>query len=384
MRDDSGDEAACDAPIDTQSGARLDEPTARSVRSTCDQCGAPLRWDPATDALHCEHCGTSRSVPRVDDAIVERPLAAAGDAARGLGLAVRVVRCDECGARLTLDEAATAETCAYCGSSSVLVQDERRNALRPESLVPLDVAREDVARTFATWLRKLWFRPNALVRTKSFEAVGIYVPFWTFDARVHSAWTADAGYHYSEDESYTTHENGRLVTRTRRVQKTRWQSAWGSRDDTYDDLLVPASKGLSDALLAELGGFDTDALVPYRPEYLLGWRAEEYQVDLADGWEIGKARIDALQRERCSHDVPGDTQRDLRVRTTIDDVRWKHVLLPVWSLTYRYGERRYAVLVNGQTGRIVGKAPWSWIKIACAALGVAAAGFAAAAWSSMR
>lgn len=359
--------------MDEPSG--VDEPqvehTSHSVRSTCSECGAPLHWDPEADALLCEHCGTSRPVPRVDDAIVERPLAAAGDAARGLGLAVRVVQCDECGARLTLDEASTAETCAYCGSASVLVQDERRNALRPESLVPLDVSRDDVARDFAKWIRSLWFRPNALVRTKSFDAVGIYVPFWTFDARVHSDWTADAGYHYWETEMYTTRENGRTVTRTRQVRKTRWVPAWGERDDVYDDLLVPASKGLSDALLAELGGFDTKALVPYRPEYLLGWRAEEYQVDLADGWELGKQRIDALQRARCSGDVPGDTQRGLRVRNTIDDVRWKHVLLPVWSLTYRYGTRRYAVLVNGQSGKVVGKAPWSWIKIACAVLIVA-------------
>jgi hypothetical protein len=40
------------------------------------------------------------------------------------------------------------------------------------------------------------------------------------------------------------------------------------------------------------------------------------------------------------------------------------VLLPVWSLTYRHGGQTYAVLIHGQSGRVVGDAPYSWVKIA--------------------
>ena len=61
--------------------------------------------------------------------------------------------------------------------------------------------------------------------------------------------------------------------------------------------------------------------------------------------------------------MPGDTYRGLRVHNRIGDVRWKHVLLPVWSLVYRHAGRPYRVLVHGQTGRVVGRAPWSWVKI---------------------
>jgi hypothetical protein len=61
--------------------------------------------------------------------------------------------------------------------------------------------------------------------------------------------------------------------------------------------------------------------------------------------------------------VPGDTYRSLRVWSRIYEVRWRHVLLPVWSLAYRYKKKNYPVLVNGQTGRVVGKAPYSVAKI---------------------
>lgn len=344
----------------------------------CDHCGARLRWDPDADALRCDHCEHVQAVPRAEGTLLERPLAAAGDAARGLGLELRVSVCDECGARVTFEQAGTATTCAFCGSASVMDQAASRNALRPESLVPLDVAREQVQAAFTEWVSGLWFRPNALRRVERVEARGLYVPFWTFDCAVHSDWSADAGYYYYVTQTYTTRQNGRTVTRTRRVRKVRWEPAWGQRDDVHDDLLIAASRGLSAELLAELGDFDTTALVPYRPEYLAGWSAEEYQLDLEDGWHHGQERVEAIQRERCAGDVPGDTQRRLAVQNTIADVTWKHVLLPVWSLTYRYGGKAWPVLVNGQTGRVVGQAPWSWVKIGLAVLaGLAVAGTAA-------
>ncbi len=334
----------------------------------CDTCGADLRWDPDDDALACDHCGARVAVPRAEGTVLERPLAAAADAARGLGLALRVLQCGTCGARLTLEGADTSTSCAWCGSSQVLAQEANRNALRPESLVPMDVGEDAVHEGFRRWVAGLWFRPNGLKKAAAVEAVGIYAPFWTFDARVHSDWSADAGYHYWVTQTYTTRVNGKRVTRTRRVRKTRWRPAWGERDDVFDDLLVGASAGLPADLVEALGDFDTSALVPYRPEYLAGWRAEEYRLDLEGAWEQGRERIERVQRERCAGDVPGDTYRGLRVHNRISDVRWKHCLLPVWSLVYRHGGKPYRVLVHGQTGRVVGRAPWSWVKILVAVL----------------
>jgi hypothetical protein len=312
-------------------------------------------------------------VPRGEGTIVERGLSEAGEAARGLGLDVRVARCKTCGARVSFDDRATSRQCVYCGSPSVLEQEANRNALRPESLVPLDVGRAAAEESFRRWLGGLWFRPSDLKRTRRFEAVGVYVPFWTFDCRVHSEWSADAGHYYWVTQTYWTTVNGRRTLQTRRVRKVRWVPAWGKRDDVYDDLLVHASAGQPAALVQRLGAFDTRGLVPYRPEYLAGWHAEEYQLDLEQGWRQALRRIEERQTARCAGDVPGDTHRSLRVKNTVSDVRWKHVLLPVWSLAYRYKGKSYAVLVHGQSGRVAGEAPLSWAKILLLVLGVAAA-----------
>ncbi len=272
-----------------ETGANADEvPEDGQLEFPCTNCGARMHWDPGADALTCEYCGNVQAVVSEDGVVIERSLGEAGQAARGLGLELRVASCRNCAARITFDGQSTSENCPYCGSSSVLAQDVNRNALRPESVVPLDVGREQVERAFRRWIKGLWFRPNELKKTKRFEAVGIYVPFWTFDCRAHSDWSAQAGHYYWETETYTATVNGKRQTRTRQVRKTRWVPAWGDRDDAYDDLLVHASNSLSDELMGRLGGFDTRALVAYEPEYLAGWRAEEYQIDLERGWEIGQ------------------------------------------------------------------------------------------------
>ncbi len=348
----------------TKDSARVDFP--------CANCGADMTWDPAADALSCAYCGNVVQVPRAEGTIVERALDDAGSAARGFGVELRVARCANCGARVTFEETSTAEVCVYCGDANVLAQEANRNVIRPESLIPLDVGKADVEASFRKWIGSLWFRPNDLKRTKDFRAVGIYVPFWTFDCHVESNWSADAGYYYYVTETYVVRVNGKSQVRTRQVQKVRWVPAWGERADTFDDCLVLASKGLPEELVGELGDFDTSALLPYRPEYLAGWRAEEYQLDLEGGWNRAEEFVERTQRGRCSGDVPGDTQRALRVENRIFDVRWKHVLLPVWSLQYRYKGSPYTVLIHGQTGRIAGKAPLSWMKIGALAVGIVA------------
>jgi hypothetical protein len=251
-----------------------------------------------------------------------------------------------------------------------------RQAIQPESVIPLMLPKERVAQIFRKWLAGLWFRPSALKRLKGFDARGIYVPAWTFDAHAESEWTAQAGYHYYETQTYTVQVNGRSQTRTRQVQKTRWVPAAGQRSDSFDDLQVMASKGIDGELALELGPFETGALVPYQAEYLVGWEAEEYATDLEEGWDRGRDRMLEEQVLRCSRDVPGDTQRFLSVSTELDGIRWKHVLLPMWSLSYRFQGKSYAVLVHGQSGRVVGQAPYSVPKIlgAIVVLFVVAAG----------
>lgn len=335
----------------------------------CSQCNGEMSFQATAQQLVCNYCGHAMPIPAEEGrrAIVEYDLehGLAMARERGYGTEVRVTSCQECGATVSFTGQTTARECEFCGSPQVLEQDANRNVIRPESLVPFQVNREAAGSAFSGWLKGLWFRPSDLKHRASVaEMNGVYVPYWTFDARVHSDWTAQAGYYYYETVHYTESDNqGNQVQKTKQVKRTRWEHAWGARNDTYDDVLICASRGLPDNLAQRLRTFDTAALVPYEPSYLSGWKAEEYAVPLNDGWKQAVGIIESEQYKRCARDVPGDTHRALNVTSRYSDETFKHVLLPVWISAYRYNEKIYRFLVNGQTGEVTGKAPVSVFKI---------------------
>ena len=128
---------------------------------------------------------------------------------------------------------------------------------------------------------------------------------------------------------------------------------------------MPASKGVHPKLLDDLEPFPTTTdLVPYDPGYVSGWVVEQYQIDLVQAAEQSKERMSNHLRKLCAAEIPGDTHRNLRIEPQFSDQTFKHVLLPVWLVSYTYGTKNYQVAVNGQTGKITGEYPLSWIKIA--------------------
>jgi hypothetical protein len=202
------------------------------------------------------------------------------------------------------------------------------------------------------WYGRQWLAPNNLNRLALTDTVrGLYLPYWTFDAKVHARWTAESGRYY-----YTT-VNGR---RERHVQ---WSPAAGELDHAFDDELVCASTGVSPALLRGIEPFPTATLIPYDPGYLAGWTVERYQIDLIAAAERSRQQMEEALRRLCTAQIPGDTNRNLQVQSVYRDQTFKHILVPVWLLSYTYGSRVYQVAANGVTGNMAGQRPWSWIKI---------------------
>jgi DNA-directed RNA polymerase subunit RPC12/RpoP len=346
----------------------------------CRQCGAQLTYDAATRGMVCGHCGLKEAVaiqpaPGAQGAaaslgIREIPLEQGMQLAmRGMGTAVTTIQCNTCGATVNVGQGERTTKCAFCGSQTVLQVQTNEAAIRPESLVPFAIAREAANERFGAWLAGLWFRPSNLKKmAKVQEMGGVYVPYWTFNAAVASQWTAQRGWHYYETEYYQTTENNQTVTRERQVQRTRWEPAWGARNDFHQNILVCAGRGLPPDLSEKVTSFNVRQLVPYRPDYLAGWRAEQYSLDLMPGWQQGMQKMVAMQEGLCGRDVGGDTHQSLSVTNTFSAITFKHVLLPIWIAAYQYGGKAFQFLVNGQTGEVVGKAPWSVVKITLAIL----------------
>lgn len=341
------------------------QPNANAAAFNCPECGGKMNFDAAAGQLGCGYCGHTVAVGKgeAEQNIVEYDLehGLAMSSQRGYGTPVRTTKCEGCGATVSFGESVTSTACDFCGSSKVLPIEEQRNVLRPESVVPFLIEHKKANELFAGWIKGLWFRPNDLKHLADISAMnGVYVPYWTFDSDVASSWTALAGYYYYVTVSFKDASGN---TQTRQERRTRWVPAWGNRADNFDDLLVCASKGLPQALAERLKTFDTAGLKPYDPAFLAGWKAEEYSVDLNAGWKTAVAKMESTQRARCAGDVPGDTHSSLSVTNRFSNETFKHVLLPIWISAYRYKDKTFQFLVNGQTGEVTGKAPVSWFKI---------------------
>ena len=340
----------------------------------CPECGGDAEWNAAKQALVCPYCGTvlpwSGGEDPMGASIVEHDLveALASETSRGGPREdSRSVRCESCKAISQFHDLRVAQRCDFCGSPAIVPADELRDSITPESLLPVAIPATKVRDMLREWYRTRWWAPNKLKRSALTDTLhGIYLPYWTFDAHVYADWTAESGYHYYETQTYRD-SNGK--TQTRQVRKTRWRPSSGSLSHFFDDDLVPGTVGVHAALLRKVEPFPTtDSLKPYDPAYVRGWTVERYQVDLRLASTTSKQQMDRVIENLCARDVPGDTHRNLQVHSLYQDRTFKHILVPVWLVSYNYGAKAYQVVVNGYTGKMAGEHPLSWVKITLAVL----------------
>lgn len=328
----------------------------------CPRCGADVTWHPGSARARCAYCGFEREVtagPTAPTTVAERPLEAglAAPEKVGWGTERHSVRCTKCGAISTLDPGVAASACAFCGTPAVVEAPADAELVRPQGVLPFAIDRDDALNRFRAWLASLWFRPNDLKRRARIDSVrGVYVPFWTFDAETVSQWRAESG---------TRRGSGNNA-------RVDWRPVAGTLAHSFDDLPVPASRGLEGALARDLEPFPTDRLVAYAPDYLSGFLAEEYGTPLGQAWALAKSRMQATLYAACRHEVPGDLCRNLVVETAYSKLAYKSGLLPVWIAAYEYRGRSYRYAVNGATGKAGGNAPWSALKIALAVAAILA------------
>jgi hypothetical protein len=156
----------------------------------------------------------------------------------------------------------------------------------------------------------------------------------------------------------------------RQVRKVRWEPAAGEIDHFFDDEPVPGTRGVAVDLLRQVEPFPTRELVPYDTGYLSGHVVEHYQVVLVEAAQRARASMDAQLMSLCGSQVPGDTYRNLRIDPDYSGQTFKHILVPVWLLTYTFGAKAYQVVANGYTGLLAGRYPKSPWKILFAVLAV--------------
>jgi DNA-directed RNA polymerase subunit RPC12/RpoP len=339
-------------------------------RFPCDQCGADYRFAPDRGELVCDHCGHAESIAQSgpwDSSIRELDFnrALAQDLPEQEIEETRVLNCPNCAAQVEFDATLHAAECPFCATPVVTDTGTHRH-IKPRGLLPFALDEEKARDAMNDWLGGLWFAPGGLqaYARKGRKMQGVYVPYWTFDADTHSSYRGERGTVYYVNRTVIRDGKRQQV----RVPKVRWRGVTGRVARFFDDVLVLASRSLPKRFTDALEPWDLAALEPYNPEYLAGFRAEGYTVELEEGFAEARGHMDREIARDVRFDIGGDRQRIHDIQTRVGDVTFKHVLLPVWLAAYKYRGETYRFVVNGRTGRVQGERPWSAWKIAVAVI----------------
>ena len=245
---------------------------------------------------------------------------------------------------MSFDADAGSLRCPFCASVDMVPQKDAK-ILAPDRVVPFAIQREAAVAAMRGWLGRGFFRPGNLAERASVVRMQpVYVPYWVFEARTHTYWTAD-----------TSH--------TPAGARGDWYPLSGEHQGSYANLLIGASGALSPSETAALCPFDLSSGVSPDEVDLEKVTVEQFSVPRKYARPLARSGLEELEARACDEaHVPGRS-RNVHVNVRIESLAGEPLLLPVWIMAYRYRDRVFRFLVNGQSGRATGAAPLSWLKI---------------------
>jgi hypothetical protein len=238
-----------------------------------------------------------------------------------------------------------APQCLFCGAAGVVKEPLSETVEHPKRWLPFKVDEGEARVSFRKFARSsIWYPGDLRHARLAFHR--LLLPAWVWSARVETHWAALVKAHSPSGK--------RPVT--------------GTDTDAFQGVLVPASKSMSRAELTALSPFDGTAEMPFE-----AGRAE-------CAYELGNltrsiATAEAM-RELLRQHEEALRAKEVAVRlhgsSLVHDLAGEPMLLPVFIGAYRRGSKVYRVVLNGQTGKLHGKAPISWLRVAAAVALVAA------------
>jgi predicted RNA-binding Zn-ribbon protein involved in translation (DUF1610 family) len=358
-----------DMPQPPAAAARTDEPRAFA----CPSCGAAMAFDPARSALACAACGHTRVLtePAADARAAALHEQDYRDALRRLAerepsLDARVVDCPSCGAQTRFEGHVVGDRCAFCASPLLIDKAHEQRLIRAQAVLPFALDKAAAQQVFAQWVGSRWFAPSALKATvRAADGVkGVYVPWWTYDASTLTTYRGERGVQRRVQDNRPNATAQAAAATTRVV--TDWSPAAGTVPVGFDDILVVGSASIPQHLARVLDHWDLSHLRPPADEVFAGFTVEVYRTGLEAGFSEARERMQPAIDAAIRRDIGGDAQRIHAQQTVIDDIRFKHLLMPVWIGSYRFADKPYRIVVNGQSGEVEGDRPWSVWKIGLA------------------
>ena len=312
----------------------------------CSNCSGKLIFNPASQKLECVSCGSKFTPEDIKDSIAE---------IHSKYYDTRVYICSHCGAEVITSDTEASTFCVYCGNPAI-VFNRLAKELKPDGLIPFKITKEEAIKNVKINLGKNPIVPKEVKAKVTAENLrGIYIPYWVVNA------------------SYTEAD---MISGERKRGKQTYTAHFSRAGETqFRNLPIDGSVTLNDDVSSRLEPFYFEEAKAFDEDYLNGFYSNTSDLSYIELRNSTAARCHKLFIDEALKTVKAN---NLKV---LDSIYWVdihddplYLMLPVWFLTFKYQDKPYTILINGQTGKIVGTMPWSGKRIA----GIATSIFVAA------
>lgn len=266
-----------------------------------------------------------------------------------------VVRCDACGGTVVFDADHARAQCRFCAAVALVPVPLDRPPPPPDEVIPFAIDDAVARERFAAWTRGSWWYPKDL-RAAVVELQPLWLPAWRARAEVELHW---AGLVRADTKSGRRPRSG--------------------VDRAHAQTMVPASLGISQRELDGLGRFSTTR----RP-----WSDDDGDIarelpNLSEAGAAAQVRR-ALQEARLREVAAREHLHDPGATARLHDVTLELDALPIYVGAFAYRGRPWRVVVHGESGRVVGRAPLDRLKLTIALVLAGIVALAVALWLDRR
>jgi len=320
----------------------------------CKSCGSNLIFSPKHNALLCKNCGNTYTIEEGSSFLFhtfENEISISNEH-NDWANETKMLKCQDCGAEIILDKFEYSSTCAYCGSN-VVSKIEELPGLKPDAVIPFKFDGHDATLKFGELIKKKWFIPNSLKKKiPSSDMTGTYIACFSFNTNTFSNYSGI----FSYNETYT---NSKGESRT----ITHYVNVSGSHKSDFKNILIESNQHITDSDLNDIRPFNFNEIRKFNQDYLKGYVVEHYNEDANNCFKIAKSKMtntikqELLKKHKCTHISSIDLQ------TNFNNNSYAYYLLPIYLFIYKYKDRTYKTIMNGQNGKLGSNVPRSGVKI---------------------
>lgn len=311
----------------------------------CTYCGGALKFDADIQMLVCEHCSGMFPVKKTEEekGLSENPQ----DTVTGTDfkddtvaeeMECSVYKCTSCGAQLILNDVEVATYCAYCGQPTI-VFDRMVRHKRPKYIIPFSITKNAALVNIREKFMKGSFVPREIRYFNPDLLRGIYVPYMLYDVHCKDRQLIKS----------TVSSTGPRDSST----KYYYREAVGA----FQEIPVDASSQIANEFSERLEPYWKNGMIEFKAEYLSGFYADLKDDDFPYLKQIARTRASQMLDEQIQKTVPGQDKAILSSHPHYAFEKVEYALFPVWFMMFHQNNETYTIMVNGQTGKVVGAVP---------------------------